>query len=109
MSIFEKISKLGLILISSVFIQKFEFFISITAVQILLHNFLSAEQSLFPSPFHFGSPFDLHNSIRRKQPFGLTGLTGCLPPSINPDATRLRLSATTGRCHATASSYHPSA
>jgi hypothetical protein len=52
-----------------------------------------AQESLFPNPFHFSSLSDQHNIIGIKQPFGPTGLTSCLPPQVNLDATRLRLPA----------------
>jgi hypothetical protein len=108
MSIFDKISKLVSILISSVLIQKFGFLFKLQQLKFFSTIFFQPKKSLFPNPFHFGNLFDLHNSIRSKQTFGPTGPNDCLPPRVNQGVIRLRLSATTAHCHAATSSSHPS-
>jgi hypothetical protein len=71
MSIFENILKLGLILVSYVF------YLNCNSPN-SSPQFISIQESLFPSPFHFGSLFSF-------------GLTDCLLPQVNLDVARLRL------------------
>jgi hypothetical protein len=110
MCIFKKIPKLGLILFSSVFHSKVWIFFSFKLHQSKFFSaiFFRPKNLSFSDHSISAALFDLHNTIRRKQSFGPTSPTDCLPPRVNPDVTGLRLSADAARCHAATSSGHPS-
>jgi hypothetical protein len=85
MSIFEKIPKLSLILISF-FIQKFEYFISTILTQILLNNFLSAHSF---SPHSFSADYLIsraQTTLGQSESIQTPPNSGCqlLPPLVAP-------------------------
>jgi hypothetical protein len=101
---FLKISKLGFILISSVLIQKFSFLFKLQWLKFFFTIFFRPKNFSFSAHSIFDSLFDLHNSVRPKQPLDPTNLTGFLPPQINTDAARLRLSTAVVQRRTTTSS-----